>query len=52
MMRMGMIDGFEVVARDLAGVKSEACGGDARADEKFSAGETRRLVAKRTGHSS
>jgi len=48
----GKVDGFEVVARDLAGVKSETCGGNTRADEKFSAGETRRLVAKKTGHSS
>ena len=36
----GEVDGFEVVARDLAGVKSETCGGNTRADEKFSAGET------------
>ena len=48
----GEVDGFEVVTCDLAGVKSETCGGNTRANEKFSAGKTRRLVAKKSGHSS
>ena len=48
----GEADGFEIVACDLAGVKGEASGCNTRADEKFSAGKTRRLVAKKTGHGS
>ena len=48
----GDVDGFEIVTRDFAGVKSEASRGNTRADEKVSARKTRRLVAKRTGHTS
>lgn len=48
----GLMDCVEVMARDLAGVKREACSGDARADEKFAASETGRLVGGNTGHRS
>ena len=37
----GGVDDIELMARDLAGVESEACRGDAGAQNEFAAGETR-----------
>ncbi len=49
----GGVDYVEFVARDLAGVESEACCGDAGAEKKFAAGEARGgRAALRNGHSS
>ena len=49
----GGVDYIEFVARDLAGIESEACCGDAGAQNKFAAGEARGGRASlRNGHSS